>query len=97
MTLEQTGHVVRGPLEEFLEEAVIDVTVRAYRAYDAEILQRRIRNVLSGEENFMLGALLVEWVRVWRGDQPLGADETSYTRRQAFRFGVRVAALAGTP
>ncbi len=97
VTLQQTGHVVRPSDEEFLEEPVVDVTVRAYRSQDAELLQRRIRNALNGEELLTAGTLLIEWARVWRGDQPLWSDATSYTRRQSFRFGMRVKALAGLP
>lgn len=97
VTLEQTGHVVRGPMEEFLEEAIVSVTTRAFRSQDAELIQRRIRNIVNGEELLTMGALLVEWARVWIGDQPLAADSVSHTRRQAFRFGIRVKALAGVP
>lgn len=97
VTLEQTGHVVRGPMEEFLEEPVVSVTTRAFRSQDAELIQRRIRDSVNGEELLTMGSLLVEWARVWLGDQSLAADQTSHTRRQALRFGVRVKALAGLP
>ena len=97
VALEQTNHVARPAMEEFLEEPIVDVTVRSYRAPDAELVQRRIRHAINGENLLVLDDLVVEWVRVWLGDRPLGADAVSYWRRQSFRIGVRVKALQGMP
>lgn len=97
VALEQTNHVARPPMEEWLEEPVVDVTVRAYKSEDAELIQRRIRLSVNGENLLTMDELVVEWARVWLGDRPIGSDAVSYWRRQAFRFGVRVKALQGAP
>lgn len=97
VTLEQTNHVARPAMEEFLEEPIVDVTVRAGKAPDAELIQRRIRQQINGENLLVVGDLVLEWVRVWLGDRPIGSDSLGYWRRQSFRIGVRVKALQGEP
>jgi hypothetical protein len=97
VTLTKTGMTPKDPLEEFLEDAHIEVVTRAYRSPDAELIQRRIRAVVDGFKLFTMNDLVVEWVRVFSGDQPLGSDETSYTRMQTFMVRSRVRSLAGQP
>lgn len=97
VTLTRTGMTPQAALEEFQEDAHIECVARAYRAPDAELIQRRIRYAIDGMKMVTMGALLVEWVRVFAGDQPLGSDETSYTRMQTFMLRARVWHLAGDP
>lgn len=89
------GKVPQPALEEFIEEALIDCTTRAYSTIDAQLIQRRIRAVLDGFYNFMMNGLIVEHVQMFTGDAPLGSDELGYTRMQTFRVRARVKALAG--
>lgn len=95
VTLVLGGAVPQPVLEEFIEEALVDCTVRAYLSVDAQLIQRRVRAVLDGQLNFDMGALIVERVNMFTGDQALGSDEFAYTRLQVFRVRARVKALAG--
>lgn len=97
VTLTRTGLTPQRPLEEFQEDAHVECIVRAYRSPDAELIQRRVRASIDGLKLFMMGALIVEWARVFTGDQPLGSDETSYSRMQTFMIRSRVKSLAGLP
>lgn len=97
VTLARIGQVPPNVQEEFLEDALVECIVRAYRSPDAEMIQRRIRAQLNGLRLFTMGSLIVEWARVFTGDQPLGSDETSYTRMQTFLIQARVRSLAGAP
>lgn len=97
VTLTKTGQTPQQPLEEFQEDAHIECVTRAYRSPDAELIQRRIRATVDGLKLFTMGALIVEWARVFAGDAPLGSDETSYTRMQTFMIRSRVKTLAGLP
>lgn len=97
VTLTKIGQQPPAPLEEFLEDALVQCITRAYKAVDAELIQRRIRAVANGQKLFVMGTLTVEWARVFAGDQPLGSDETSYTRMQTFMLQARTRSLAGTP
>lgn len=96
--LVRTDQVPPAPLEGFLEQAVVDVIVRAYKAQDAELIGRQIRGLLNDRrQGYFLGALRIEYSYLWQGDQRLGADETSYTRRQSFVICARSLSLAGQP
>lgn len=97
ITLTRTGLTPQRPLEEFQEDAHVECIVRAYRSPDAELIQRRVRASIDGLKLFTMGALIVEWARVFTGDQPLGSDETSYSRMQTFMIRSRVKSLAGLP
>lgn len=97
VTLAKVGQVPPIAQQEFLEDALVECVTRAFKAVDAEMIQRRIRAQLNGLKLFTMGALIVEWARVFSGDQPLGSDETSYTRVQTFLIQARVKSLAGMP
>jgi hypothetical protein len=97
VTLTKIGQVPPVVQEEFLENALIECVTRAYRAVDAELIQRRIRATLNGLRLFTMGSLIVEHAQVFAGDQPLGSDETDYTRMQTFLIEARVRSLAGQP
>jgi hypothetical protein len=97
VTLAKIGQQPPVVQEEFLEAALVECVTRAYRAVDAELIQRRVRAKLNGLRLFTMGSLIVEHAQVFAGDQPLGSDETSYTRMQTFLIQTRVKSLAGTP
>lgn len=95
ITLVDTNTTGPPELEAWIEETFVDVIVRSRTAAPGKLLQRQIRGLLSpigdlyGRKHWTMGSLLVEYSTLWRGDQPVDADETSYTRVQSFRFGVR--------
>lgn len=99
ITLVDTNTTGPPELEAWLEETFVDVTVRSRTAAPGKLLQRQIRGLLTpigelyGRKNWIMNRLLVEYSTLWRGDQALDADETSYRRVQSFRFGVRRLAL----
>lgn len=80
-----------------LEERIVDVVVRARSSARAELIQRQIKGQLEEKVNVFLGALRIEHCKLWRGDQKLASDETTYTRMQSFRIAARVKSLAGLP
>lgn len=88
--------------DEAIEEALVDVVVRARDNQTAQLLQRQIRALLHPPDApyarrlWGMGALLVESSRIWRGDQPVDSGEF-YTRTQSFVIAARRKALAGTP
>ncbi len=90
-------------LEAWIEEAFVDVYVRATQNGAAKLLQRQIRGLIhpngdhGGRKLWTMSDLLVEYSTVWRGDQPVDEDQYTYTRVQGFRFGCRRKALAGLP
>lgn len=97
VTITKTGQTPQSALVEFEEDSHVECVTRAYKSQHAELIQRRIRYLIDGQKMTMMGSLLVEWVRVFAGDQPLGSDETSYTRMQTFMLRSRVWHLAGNP
>lgn len=90
-------------LEAWIEEAFVDVFVRARANGACKLIQRQIRGLLhpngdhGGRKLWMMSDLLVEYSTMWRGDQPYDQDTRTYTRVQGFRFGCRRKALAGQP
>lgn len=92
-----------GDLEQFMEEAFIEVVVRSWSPAAGELIQRQIRGLIApgdqpgGKKLWTMNNLLVEYSTMWRGDQSLGATELSYARTQSFRFGCRRKSLSGLP
>jgi hypothetical protein len=93
------------PLErgdEAIEEALVDVVVRARSNQTAQLIHRQIRGLLHpvdapyARRLWTMGDLLVESSRIWRGEQPVDSGEF-YTRTQSFVIAARRKALAGTP
>jgi hypothetical protein len=92
-------------LESWMEEAFVDVIVRARAAGEGELIHRSIRALVvppddpGGRKMWMMGALLVECSEPWRPEQPLPPVEggLTYDRVQSFRFLARVKALRGEP
>jgi hypothetical protein len=92
-------------MESWMEEAFIDVIVRAKNAGQAKLIHRTIRarlhpdNAPGGRKQWMMGGLLVENSMQWRGEQPLPqpADSQSYGRVQGFCITARVKSLNGEP
>lgn len=100
ITLRDTNTTGPPELEAWIEETFIDVIVRSRTAAPGKLIQRQIRGLLSpigeiyGRKHWMMGQLLVEYSTLWRGDQPVNADDVAYDRVQSFRFGVRRSALS---
>lgn len=97
--------LLRSPsdLEQFMEEAFVEVVVRSWSPSAGELIQRQIRGLIvpgdasGGRKMWMMNNLLVEYSTMWRGDQSLGATSLSYARTQSFRFGCRRKSLSGFP
>jgi hypothetical protein len=87
-------------MEAWIEETFVDVVVRSRTAAPGKLIQRQVRGKLApigdlyGRKHWTMGALLVEYSTLWRGDQPVDADDVSYRRVQSFRFGVRRSVLS---
>lgn len=100
ITLIDTNTTGPPELEAWIEETFVDVIVRSRTAAPGKLLQRQIRGLLSpigdlyGRKHWTMSDLLVEYSTLWRGDQPVAADETGWTRVQSFRFGVRRSVLS---
>jgi hypothetical protein len=91
-------------LDYAIEETFIDVIVRARQNAAAKLLLRTIRGLLvpgdavGGRRMWQMGAINpVECCLLWRGAQPISADEHSYDWSQSFMFQVRRKTLAGLP
>jgi hypothetical protein len=103
VTLIDTNLAAAPDLEAWIEEAFVDVVVVARQNATAKLTQRAIRDLIhpmsahGGKKMWTMGALLVEYSTVWRGDQPLTQNKQTYSRVQSFRFGARRKALAGLP
>lgn len=97
VTLRRSGTAALPVLTAWLEAPVVDVIVRAWKSPQGELVQRQIRNLLHEKKMLQIGDLQTEWIAVWRGAQPVAADETSYTTVQSFVIEARVKALAGLP
>jgi hypothetical protein len=87
-----------------LEEAFIDVLVRARTEPVALLLHRQIRGLLIDVNHprgmkfqWTMGALLVEYSTTWRVEQSIGANDVCYDRVASYRFGCRRKVLAGLP
>jgi hypothetical protein len=81
----------------YLEQRIVEITTRAGSSERAELVQRQIRNVLEEQVNTFFGDLRIESSKLWRGDQKISSDATSYTRSQSFVIAARVKSLAGLP
>lgn len=89
-----TGLEIAPPvMENFRQERVLEVVVRAYSRPRAELVQRQIRGLLAGKRLITMGQLLVQQSELWRGVQVLAADEASWTLTQSFRIDARVVSL----
>lgn len=109
ITLSDTLAKVPSPLEQWMEEAFVDVIVRARSAPAGKLIQRRIHDLIvpyassGGQKQWMMNGLLVEISDEWRGDQPLPQRQSvaeadphiSVDRVQSFRFSCRRKILAG--
>lgn len=97
ITLSQVDYVPRKPLEEWLEEVVIEVKVRSYQPPAGYLLHRQIRELLDGAQLVTVGDLLCEWIRLWRGTRPVDSDKNSITTASSYRIAARSKSLAGLP
>lgn len=93
-------------LGDILEEAFVEIMVRARGDAQAQMIHRQIRGLIVPEganggqrQLWMMNDLLVEYSRIWVGEQPTptqGNGET-YDRVAAYCFGCRRKALRGLP
>lgn len=99
ITLVDTNTTGPPELEAWLEETFVDITVRSRFAAPGKLIQRQIRGLLTptgdlfGRKGWQMNNLRVEYSTIWRGDQPVDADDVSYRRVQSIRFGVKRTAL----
>ena len=102
--------VISGPpgLEDQLEEAFVEVRVRAVKMPTAMLIHRVIKGLIVPEganggqrQLWTMNTLLVEYSRIWRGEQdvPSAPDDEDrvYTRTASYCFGCRRKALRGLP
>jgi hypothetical protein len=94
-----SGPVIPGKPDEdrFLEQRIVRIKVRSTDSLAAELLQRRIRNLIAEKRGVFFGQLRIEWCCLFTGDQPTGTDRKYFERTQAFRIAARVKSLAGEP
>lgn len=94
-----------GVLEPWIEEAFLEVIVRSRSLAAGRLIHRAIRGRLAPEDQpggrklWMMGALLVEYSTLWRGEQPLPSPNNgrTYDRVQSFRLAARTKSLRGEP
>lgn len=77
----------------FMQERAIEIRVRAKSRSAAEFLQRSVRGLMEEKKHTMMGQMLVQQSKLWRGVQELVADDNGVTLTQSFRVAVRVADL----
>lgn len=96
-------------LEEWMEEAFVDVIVRALQPAAAQLIHRQIRVLIvpytasGGRKQWMMNNLLVEYSDQWRVEQELpmlravaATDaHATYDRVASYRFACRRKILAG--
>jgi hypothetical protein len=96
-------------LEEWMEEAFIDIIVRALQGPLCQLIHRQIRGLIvpydssGGRKQWMMNNLLVEMSDQWRSEQDLpqlravGATDAhvTYDRIASYRFACRRKILAG--
>ena len=110
VTLVDTNLMGPPHLEAWIEEAFIDVIVRARLGSTAKLTQRSIKKLLApmgdmyGRKHWTMNSLLVEYSREWRGDQQVpslqsaentGAGHLTYDRVAGYVFGCRRKILSG--
>jgi hypothetical protein len=93
LTVYTGPEIARDWYEGFLQERVFDFVVRARKAPQGELIQRQIRAAFEEKKHVMFGQLLVEWSKLDRGEQPVTADETSYSTIQGFHIAYRIVSL----
>lgn len=93
-------------LSDVLEETFVEVIVRARLARTAQLVHRRIRELLvpvgangGRRQLWTMNDLLVEATYIWRGEQALPAqrDSETYDRVAGYCFECRRKALLGLP
>ena len=97
LTLTDSNEVVPERQEEFLDQMVINFTVRAYKTQDGKLLHRQIKQLLNGAQLVMVGELLCESINMWRGYRLLGSDKDSFTSDTSYIVAARHKSLAGLP
>jgi hypothetical protein len=83
--------------DRYIEQRIVDVTVRSTFPWPGELLQRQIANLVIEQRGVFFGDLRVEWCRLFRGDQLTGSDSRLFERMQSFTIAARVKSLAGDP
>lgn len=110
ITLNDTLLAAPAALEAWIEEAFIDIVVRARQNAQAKLIHRQILGLLhpitahGGRKMWAMASIdPVEYSTIWRGEQPLpqrqaiaeGDPHYTYDRVASYRFGVRRKVLAG--
>lgn len=93
VTILDGPEIPREWLEGFLQEKVFDFVVRSRKKVDGVLIQRKIRAAFEEQKGVNFGQLRIEWSKLFRGEQPVTADETSYTSIQSFRIAYRTVSL----
>lgn len=98
-------------LEEWMEEAFLDIIVRSPQSATAQLTHRVIRNLIvpvgssGGQKMWMCNDLLVEYSDEWRKEQEAPQlrsvaehdPHSTYDRVASYRFMCRRKSLAGLP
>lgn len=84
----------------FMQERAMEIRVRAKSRPVAELLCRSVRGKMEEKKHIMMGQMLVQQSKLWRGTQMLptaraegSSDDNSVTLTQSFRVAVRIADL----
>lgn len=75
------------------QTVAIEVIVRAYSRPQADLLQRQLRGLLEEKRDITFGRLHVNSCKLWRGVQPVAADESTWTLSQSFLIDVSISKL----
>jgi hypothetical protein len=93
VTVFSEAEIPRDWYEGFLQERIFDFVVRSRKKVEGELVQRAIRAAFEEKKGVMFGQLRIEWSKLFRGEQPVTSDETSYTSIQSFRIAYRIVSL----
>lgn len=74
----------------FMQERAMEVRVRAKSRPEAELFMRSVRGLMEEKKHTLMGRLLVQQSKMWRGVQLLASDDQSVTLTQSFRVAVRI-------
>lgn len=77
----------------FMQERAIELRVRSKVEREAEMLHRVIRGLMEEKKHLLMGEMLVQQSKLWRGVQRIAVDDNSVTLTQSFRVAVRIADL----
>lgn len=74
----------------FMQERAIEIRVRGKSRKEVEMICRGVRSLMEEKKHILMGQMLVQQSKLWRGVQKHSSDENSVTLTQSFRVAVRI-------